>query len=601
MAKQSPLISLFKEQLENDSNSLKSKYELGKRGDLLTWWYFLFIEELDEAEILEIICDGGNDLGIDAIWIDDDEIVHFYQFKNPTKLNSAFPDGDVDKVLSGLRLILNQQLDKIANDDLKGLVSDVFQKVRSGYRLHLVSSGAGIGKESKVKLNGFADDLQMPTEEFFQWQDINISFLQDRFYKKNLPTVDSPIVWEVDHQPYPVRSAEHDTYLLDLPGQLLADLYQEHGEQLLQQNIRVYSGDRVTNKSIRYSCTSDESGNFLHYNNGVTFLAEDAAWDAFAKTLQINQSQVVNGGQTVRVLFAAMQDGQLRDDVRVVVRVITSHGDKGFANKVAVNLNNQNRMATGFLKSTDPRVVQLANNLTSMGWYLERRANEVKGLSEDERKEIENRIGNTLEDRVLKLKESTQAYVATFMRLPELAKKNPKLMFESASEGGYFDRIFNQDLTAEKFIQANSISSATSNFVKEFNRRKRRKDKEASWEDDYAQLLGSGLVMKHGSKLDQVIPQSGVFLNAALYEDFVILQERPIEELLAELQKHDYGLFIRIIGSAIDFVDSDSRLSGRSWPTLLKSQTFFDGYFAFRRGETSGARESNSQPSLWPI
>ena len=234
MTQTNPLVSLFKEQLENESSGFADEYGLEKRGDLLTWWYFLRIEELDNTEVSEITCDGGNDLGIDAVWIDDENLVHFYQFKNPQKLSTGFPDGDVDKILSGLRLILSGNHDQIANDDLRGRVEEIDESVRSGYRLHLVSSGAGLARESNVKLKDFKTELKGPSDDFFIWEDISIGVLQDLFYRKSLPTVEDPIAWELPQAPYPVRSADHDSYIFHLPGRQLASLYEQHGEQLLQ-------------------------------------------------------------------------------------------------------------------------------------------------------------------------------------------------------------------------------------------------------------------------------------------------------------------------------------------------------------------------------
>jgi hypothetical protein len=105
------------------------------------------------------------------------------------------------------------------------------------------------------------------------------------------------------------------------------------------------------------------------------------------------------------VLESALREGHLRSEVGVVVRVITSQGDKEFASNVSVNLNNQNRIEPSFLRSNEPRVVQLANALASMGWYLERREGEVESLTAAERTAIENKIGGSLEGRIIRLKE----------------------------------------------------------------------------------------------------------------------------------------------------------------------------------------------------
>jgi hypothetical protein len=98
----------------------------------------------------------------------------------------------------------------------------------------------------------------------------------------------------------------------------------------------------------------------------------------------------------------------------VPVRVITSQGDKEFGSNVAVNLNNQNRIEPSCLRSNDPRIVQLANAFASLGWYLERREDEVASLTTSEKAAIEARIGHSLGGRVIKLKEGTQGYVASY-------------------------------------------------------------------------------------------------------------------------------------------------------------------------------------------
>lgn len=211
MERNSSLLTLFKEQLENESQRIANDRNLVKRGDFLTWWYFLRLQGLPPSDIEEAMCDDGNDLGLDAIYIDEDDIVHFYQFKNPERINKAFPEGEVDSILSGLRLILSKRHETIANKGLKGRIDKIYQTVPSGYRLHLVTSGLGISKESGEKLNVFIDELGGPSKTFFTWQLEDLANLQDVFYRENLPTVEEPIRFQLERQaPYQVRSADHD-------------------------------------------------------------------------------------------------------------------------------------------------------------------------------------------------------------------------------------------------------------------------------------------------------------------------------------------------------------------------------------------------------
>src|SRR4051794_27434441 len=96
-------LGLFKEQLENESAKLASQHGLIERGHYLVWWYFMKLRRYSIPKIEEIVCDGGGDLGIDALDIDDDNHVHFYQFKNPVTISKpTFEGGDIDKVIAGL-------------------------------------------------------------------------------------------------------------------------------------------------------------------------------------------------------------------------------------------------------------------------------------------------------------------------------------------------------------------------------------------------------------------------------------------------------------------------------------------------------------------
>lgn len=583
MADSTTLLNLFKEQLENESAQLSLKFSLEKRGDLLTWWYFMRMLGLDDSEIGENVSDGGNDLGIDAVRIDEDNYVHFYQFKNPESSEAAFPEGDVDKVLGGLNLILARAHDRIANEELRGRIQEIYQSVRSGYRLHLVTSGTGISKEAAAKIDTFVAQLKGPSEDFFRWELEDLPFLQDGFYRKSLPTVQEPIVFDIPQAPYQIRAANHDCYLFHSSGAVLAGLYDEHGEQLLQQNIRVYQGDKGTNAGILKTCIGQDSESFLHYNNGITFLSETAQWDGFTHKLTMTRAQIVNGGQTVRVLYGAHRGGTLKPDVLVPVRVLTSQGDKEFGSNVAVNLNNQNRIEPSFLRSNDPRVVQLANSLASLGWCLERRENEVGLFTPAEKAQAEAKIGRPLEGHVIRLKEGTQAYVSTYIRQPEMAKKNPKLMFLGSQDGGFFERIFNDELTAERFVAAQQLAWQVGEFVKRFMTRKRRRDRVADWTSDYATHLGKALVARHGSLLDQVIPQSAVFLCAIAFEVEVTIRGRTVDEVVSELEGADYESIIQYLDLLIRFASKDKNLSA-SWPTLLKSQSFYDRFVSYLKG-----------------
>lgn len=589
MSQEDTLVSLFKEQLESECNKLRDRYQLSKRGDQLIYWYFTSLNELSDTEVAEIICDGSGDLGVDAIHIDEDTFVHFYNFKNPNDPQKQFAGGEVDKTISGLRVILNREHEQIANEELKLRLKDVYQQLPKGYRIHFVTSGEGLTHESTIKLDSFVEELSGPTEGVVSWDQQPLSVLQEKFYQQRLPAIEEPLSFEVGSAPYMLRSGSAESYFFHVTGSDLAELYGKHGEGLLQRNIRIDQRGTPTNRSIEAACTGKQASNFLHFNNGVTFLCENAKYDPFQRAIILERAQVVNGGQTIRAIWRVDKRQDLDSQVLVPARAITSDGDKDFANNVAVNQNNQNKVGTGFLRSNDQRVVQLDHALAAQGYYLERREGEFKSLTEEETKTIGQKIGRpSFEGRIIKLKEGAQAYTATFYQQPEIAKKNPKLIFLSTEDGGHFERIFSSDITAEKVIIAHKLKTFVDGFVRKFARAQRRiqaiEDPQAAYEPV------TGKRLSRIPDIHQVIPQCSLFLCGTIYKDLVDFQSLPATEIPEVLEQRGNELIKDHLWLVVEYVQKNKDKVDGSWPTLLKSNTFFSHIVAYLAGVRTGTK-----------
>jgi hypothetical protein len=594
MKPENPMLSLFKEQLNNECNDLLSRHGLESAGQSLIWWYFTRLHNFSPAEVEEIVCDGGGDLGIDAIWTDENEVVRFYQFKNSQDIDGTIKAGDIDKVISGLKIIFSQRYKSIANEALRARVEDQIKKqVPRGYRIHIVSSGQGVPHEAAVKLDALTDELSHGKPGFFRWHEERAQELHDAFYQKKLPAIEQPINFDCQRAPYIAQSASRLSYFFHATGKFLAELYEQHGEELLQRNIRVDQGDTPTNRSIELTCSEADSGNFLHFNNGVTFLCFDATYDLPNMKMRLEKAQVVNGGQTIRALYRARKKGKLKPDVLVPVRAITSQGDKEFGSNVAVNQNNQNQMGTGFLRSNDPKVIQLGHALSSMGWYLERREGELASATREERAALEHRIGRTLEDHVIKLKEGLQAYVATYFEQPELAKKNAKKIFQGADEGGFFEAIFSNSngkkLTAENLVIAHQIRCYVDSFIMQFAARKRRRDRIDDWVEDYRKLIGN-IVDLYPAKIDQVIPQSSIFLCGSIFQDCVKIRGMDPRKLPDFLAADRFDLIREHLYQILTYAEKNPKKANKAWPTLLKSKDFFNNFISYLQGVRTGSQ-----------
>lgn len=570
----SPLLTLFKEQLEAECSKLRQEYDLSKRGDLLVYWYFTCLLDLSDADVVGIVCDGFGDLGIDAIWIDDETFVHFYSFKNPMQAIKGFAGGDVDKMISGLRLILDRKHDQVANKELTARLADVYQQIPRGYRIHFVTSGSGLSQESIVKLNAFVAELSGPAKDMFAWVEEPLGTLQQRYYQQTLPSVEDSLRFDLDAAPYILSAGAADSYFFHVNGLRLAELYKTHGEGLLQRNIRIDQGETSTNRSIETACTGPHAANFLHFNNGVTFLCKQAKYDAIHRVLVLENAQVVNGGQTIRAISRANNGGTLDSAVLVAARAVTSSGNHDFANNVAVNQNNQNRLGTGFLRSNDQRVVQLAHALSARGYYLERREGELKTLSEEEKGKICEQIGKqSLPGNTIRLKEGAQAYTATFLQQPEVAKKDPRKIFLSLEDSGQFETIFSADMTAEKVIVAHRIKNCVDDLVRRFARIRRRLQERDDVQQAYTPVIGGQLAAYRD--IHQVIPQCSLFVCGVLYRDLVGIREKSFSSIPGILERVGDELLQEYLGLVVKYARENEDRADRSWPTLLKSNAFF--------------------------
>ena len=228
------------------------------------------------------------------------------------------------------------------------------------------------------------------------------------------------------------------------------------------------------------------------------------------------------------------------------------------------------------MRSNDQRVVQLDHALASRGWYLERREGELKTSTPEERVAIEKRIGRGLAGRVIRLKEGAQAYTATFYGQPEIAKKNPKKIFLSVNDGGNYEKVFSVDMTAEKMIIAHEIQSFVEEFVRRFSTIRRKAQASDDIKAAYEPVLGERL-SHHYDVIQQVIPQCSLFLCGTIYYDLVDLHKMDPAEFPNSLTENGSALIQSYLLHTIEYAKGDKDKANKSWPVLLKSNTFF-GY-----------------------
>ena len=170
-------------------------------------------------------------------------------------------------------------------------------------------------------------------------------------YKKTLKMIKVP----GDNQIY-------DCYVGVIPGGLLASIYKDEGQDLIQKNVRSYlQATGKVNKGIKASL-ANESEMFMAYNNGISTIADSIVLDDSKSDDQVvcikevTGWQIVNGGQTTASIYNALQNKLDLAQVNVQVKLSVIK-DQEKSTEIAANIskyaNSQNKINMSDFNAND--------------------------------------------------------------------------------------------------------------------------------------------------------------------------------------------------------------------------------------------------------
>ncbi len=188
---------------------------------------------------------------------------------------------------------------------------------------------------------------------------------------------------------------DYKAYLCNMPGAILATLYNKYGSRLLEGNVRSFLQVKgKVNKGIRATILN-EPERFFAYNNGIAATAYDANIEIINGTpyiTELRSMQIVNGGQTTASLATALLKDKKDNSeaciekINIPMKLSIVQPDKAaqlIAN-IARYANSQNKVSDADLWSNHPfhirmedfsrRIIAPATNGRQYGtyWYYER-------------------------------------------------------------------------------------------------------------------------------------------------------------------------------------------------------------------------------------
>lgn len=230
-------------------------------------------------------------------------------------------------------------------------------------KLILVSNRQYIGRDDAVKL---AHTGEIPIT-YSVWdlarferfdrsgqarEDMAIDFAKD--FGGALPTLKASQV-----------GAALESYLMIVPGQQLAEIYDRWGARLLEANVRSFLQARAkTNKGIQKTIR-EEPELFFPYNNGLSATADDVTCvrtDQGLAIASISNLQIVNGAQTTGSIHAALRsarDALSRVFVQMKLTIVPPDRSEEIVPRISEFANTQNKVNAADFFSNHPFHVRM--------------------------------------------------------------------------------------------------------------------------------------------------------------------------------------------------------------------------------------------------
>ena len=414
--------------------------------------------DLTDPEAMDGIVDGGNDFGVDALYFeppDNGELpVTLIQGKYRTDLrgDSAFPENAIARVIDAIGALFDPEQPVALNRRLTQRVEDIRSFVRDGAIPRVTVIAANNGARWSAQAQQRIDNTGREFGDQVEWRHIGpeqlLALLQTR----------KPISTELQFTGQ--ASVETFEFRRVLTGRMsvaeLARLTDRYDNQLFERNIRRYlglAGNRVNEAVAATLRSRDQRSNFYFYNNGITITCSQFRHNALQRenwSVQVNDLQIVNGGQTARtVQQIARELGPEIAEAEVLVRVYElRQDDTDLVEAITYATNSQNPVDLRDLRANDQRQRNLSTAIAGLG-YTYRTKREDRPVSS---REFPSAV-------------VAEAVLAVWCRRPHQARFNNREHF-----GALYDTIFTDDLNGAQAI----IAALLLRYAE--NRRKRAPD-----------------------------------------------------------------------------------------------------------------------------
>jgi AIPR protein len=416
--------------------------------------------DLTEEEAFDTLVEGGADFGVDGIDLspvqDGEFTVTLVQakYKRDLEGKANFPENGVAKMIRAVATLFDPDKAVSLNPRLEARVEEIRSLVRDGHlprvQVVLANNGLSWASDGQQSIDRAALGSQVT------WTHVNhdsiVAILQ------STKPVDTTL--RLTGRALIEEFAFRRVLVGKIPVSELAQLFDEHGDRLLERNIRRYlglQGNRVNEGIAQTLRDPEEQKNFYFYNNGITVVCTQFQHNALQGEnwqVKISGMQVINGGQTCRTIQHVLGTEKTKaSDAEVLIRVYElPRGEDDLVRTVTYATNSQNPVDLRDLRSNDDRQKKLELSIADLGYKYRRQRSE-------------NGTGRT----DLTTATVAESVLAVWRECPHQAK------FRSGEHfGNLYEKIFDE-------LNGAQAVAATLLFRIAENRRKRPKAKDPVW------------------------------------------------------------------------------------------------------------------------
>ena len=331
------------------------------------------------------LTEGGNDAGVDGLHIgeveDGEFLVTIFQGKykiDDLSGKANFPENGLQKSASTVRVLFDPYRTVGLNPRIAPKIEEIRSLIRDGYiphvRVILCNNGARWTRSADHWIEDFGDEV-----EFIHFNHDSIVGILQRSKR-----VDTTLALSGQ------AIVEDMNYMRVLVGRVsvqeIQRLFDDHGDNLLERNIRRYLGlhtNRVNTAIHATLCDPDKSDKFYFYNNGITAVCDKFDYNALQKSdymVQLRNMQVINGGQTCKTIQETLNKTlphMVGEAASVMIRIYQlTETQRELVRDITFATNSQNPVDLRDLRSNDERQKQLELGLSELGYTYKRQREE---------------------------------------------------------------------------------------------------------------------------------------------------------------------------------------------------------------------------------